>query len=93
MLTYINHTFIIVLKLNITFTEGKEMTDIQKCLALLEAMDKIEANKSRAEMIKNGLLGKFETELLVKGLDLITEELQYALELVGKVENDLSEGA
>lgn len=68
------------------------MTDVQKCIALLEAMGKIEANKVRAEAVKNGV-GKFDEDLLVKGLDLITEGLQDALELVRKVENDLSEEA
>lgn len=68
------------------------MTDVQKCLALLEATGKIEANKIRAEAVKNGL-GKCDTELLVKGMDLITEGLQDALELVRKVERDLEKGA
>lgn len=68
------------------------MTDVQKCIALLEAMGKIEANKVRAEAIKNGI-GKFDEELLVNGLVLITEGLQDALELVRKVENDLAKGA
>lgn len=68
------------------------MTDVQKCIALLEAMGKIEANKVRAEAVKNGV-GKFDEDLLVNGLDLITEGLDDALALVREVERDLAKGA
>ena len=92
MLTYIKQGFIIVLKLNITFTEGKEMTDIQKALKLMDAIGKIEASLTRAEAVRNGI-GRFDAELLADGLNLMANGLQDALELVKVVESDLEKGA